>query len=214
MHGHWDLDEYYVIRYLRGGFVTSSVKYDAGANPQSISLELRRISNCYGLHAPTGNPVSNEGTRAEFDRRVNVFLEKNLILTRDLPFTRRSISIVLDVQRKPVSREAEVSLAQLNELSLVWALDLLRLGYRGFTRPGVIDSLKREVVWLFSQYGHLLFGEHTLFCPFLNVWEKQKLWEMLKKNDLAMTESFAIDISTLLKIPVCSECILAHETSS
>mgnify|MGYP003472318456 FL=1 len=186
---------------------------EAQGSLRDISGELRRVSASYGLRAQTRDPIKNEEVRETFDRRMKAFLGEHLALTKGLPVTRRSISVVIDTKRRPISREIEVPLADLNELTLVWALDLIRFGYRGFTKDGVLGLLKREVIWLFSQHGHSLFGEHTLFCPFLNLWEKQRLWEMLRANDIGEVEPISMSLSVVAPIPECSECVRIHEAS-
>ncbi len=191
--------------------MTTAVRPSTKAPLQDIPGELRRVSACYGLRAQTSDPARNEEIRTMFDQRMRSFLSEHLTLTNGLPVTRRYIGVVIDAKRKPISRETEVPLSVLNELVLVWALDLVRFGYRGFTKSGVIDLLKREVIWLFGKHGHSLFGSHTLFCPFINVWGKHKLWEALRANDIGEVESIITDLSVVAPVPECSECVRIHE---
>ncbi len=185
----------------------------SGLSIKDVSAELRRISDCYGLRAPTKDPVHNEETRSSFEKRIGDFLSKNIVLTRGQPITRRSIEVVLVARRSPISREFEVPLSVINELVLVWALDLLRMGYRGFTKSGVLDDLKSEVIWLFHRRGHSLFSIHTLFCPFLNDWKRSKLYEMVVVNDGNIDVKPVTSFEVVGKKPICDECVALHEAS-
>ncbi|MEX2010444.1 MAG: hypothetical protein WD874_01410, partial [Parcubacteria group bacterium] len=208
--------------YNAGG-LTTEVKMPASLNkgmPNIDSMppipgQLWRVAGQYGFNTIKKSRLRNEAIRVEFSARIHAFLS-HLDSMAENECTWRTLDVILRVDRSPLGpfeRKKVVSVEWINILTIVWACALIRLGYRGIIRPGILDLLKNEVIWFLSSMKYKLPVHHVLFCPFLTEWEKVKDWNVLESNE-TRTKSFpGQSVAPKPLSDVCVECIASTKAA-
>ncbi|MBX4195748.1 hypothetical protein KW796_02205 [Candidatus Parcubacteria bacterium] len=180
-----------------------------------IPAELLRLAAQYRFN-PANGAEKNRADREEFGLRVGSFISENLEYGPGKQVSPGNVTIALTIHREPlIRRESQVSLSRVNQLTLVWALRIITMGYRGFMKEGVLEKFKREnVVWLVRGYNYALPPDHALFCPFINKWEEQGLlWRLVRDNDMNAAGDWPVTPMQIVPANQCGKCAAEYKAA-
>lgn len=163
-----------VLRLVGCDFAPSPVVRPASESAYSIAGEIWRVASMYGFH-PGKNAVKNDNLRQEFARLVEQFMAEQCLrymLFATLP--RMKFELVFGHRRKmikPHPRPKPITIEQVNELALVFALVFLRLSYVGLPEKTGVEKLKELVVWLLAGFHYKMPPVRNLLCPVHSDWK-------------------------------------------
>ncbi|TAL48775.1 hypothetical protein EPN83_03180 [Patescibacteria group bacterium] len=89
-------------------------------------------------------------------------------------------------------RDEPLPQADVDHLTLLWALILVRNGFRGAMRfPGILSRLRHEVLWVLEKFGYQLLPQEVFDSPVTAVWGAYTDWARLAKADGASEEEIS-----------------------
>lgn len=179
---------------------------------QTIAGEMWRVSSMYGFH-PGKDAVENDDLRQEFARRIERFMvEQGLKYMNFATLPRTTLALVFGRyggKTKSHCRAELITIEEVNELALVFALVFLRLSYVGLPYKTGVEKLKEEVVWLLAGFHYKMPPVRNLLCPVHSDWKPLiYLWCIVRDFNAQSKGSYEAPSFQEFSESKCSTCTI------
>lgn len=145
------------------------------AVPRSI-IEFELTARVENLVSGLGEPVSRDNVH-HLQIPLNLDGVKKRV-TRPASRSRKKM------RHPPRDRSATIDFQSIDLLTIEWAHEILRRGFRGQMRfADTLARLRLEVVWLLEQMRYRLMPPWAFVCPMNSVWVSYPSWSELARSD-------------------------------